>query len=130
MSTILVVDDEYLITDILGYALEDAGYTVKKASNGEKALEVLENVRIDLVITDYMMPIMNGEELAREIRSSAQLSAMPVILMSGAQASIGQAMPGLFSEVFDKPFDMNTMVDKVRAFIDLAEAGAETPDLQ
>ena len=134
MSTVLVVDDEYQITEILAWALEDAGYQVKKAANGRKALEVLlealGEVRIDLVITDYMMPIMNGAELAEAIRSNAQFEAMPVILMSGAQASIGMEKPDLFSAVFVKPFDMNTMVAKVRTLIGSAEAGLETPDLE
>lgn len=130
MSTVLVVDDEYVIADILGYALEDAGYKVEKAPNGKTALDVLEKVRIDLVITDYMMPIMNGEELAKAIRSNAQFADLPVILMSGAQASIGKAIPDLFSAVFDKPFDTASMVARVRAFIGVAEAGRDTPELQ
>lgn len=133
MSTVLVVDDEYLITEILALALEDAGYQVKKAANGRKALELLgelEEVRIDLVITDYMMPIMNGAELAQAIRSDAQFEVMPVILMSGAQANIGMEKPDLFSAVFVKPFDMDTMVAKVRTLIGSAEAGLETPDLE
>lgn len=68
MNTILVVDDEYLIADILGFALEDAGFLVEKASNGRKALEALMEKRVELVITDYMMPVLNGEELVRAIR--------------------------------------------------------------
>lgn len=130
MSTVLVVDDEYQITEILAWALEDAGYLVEKAANGEKALELLKKKRIDLVITDYMMPIMSGEELAEKIRNIPQLSAIPVILMSGAQASIAKAKPDLFSAVLEKPFDMNTMVAKVRTFLGSVEAGRETPDLE
>ena len=130
MSRILVVDDEYLIADILSYALQDAGYEVETAANGAKALVELEKGRFDLVITDYMMPIMNGEELAKAIRSNAQFADLPVILMSGAQASIGKAIPDLFSAVFDKPFDTASMVARVRAFIGVAEAGRDTPELQ
>ncbi|WP_256345401.1 PleD family two-component system response regulator, partial [Pseudomonas sp. F1002] len=68
MTTILVVDDEYLIADILGYALEDEGYMVVKASNGQKALEVLERERPALIITDFMMPVMDGQEFAEAVR--------------------------------------------------------------
>ncbi|WP_139675066.1 response regulator, partial [Pseudomonas sp. F16(2018)] len=51
MNTILIVDDEYLIADILGFALEDEGFLVEKASNGYKALEALKEKRVQLVIT-------------------------------------------------------------------------------
>ena len=65
MKTVLIVDDEYLIAEILGFALEDEGYAIEKASNGQKALEVLKRVQVQLVITDYMMPVLNGQELVR-----------------------------------------------------------------
>ncbi len=117
MNTILIVDDEYLIADILGFALEDEGYLVEKASNGRKALEALQDRRVELVITDYMMPVLNGEELVRAIREELQLSNLPVILMSGAQASQGRTSPELFAAVFDKPFDMDRMIATVRELL-------------
>ncbi|AVH38132.1 response regulator [Pseudomonas monteilii] len=115
MNTILIVDDEYLIADILGFALEDEGYLVEKASNGCKALEALKEKRVQLVITDYMMPLLNGEELVRSMREDPALSELPVILMSGAQANQGR--PELFAAVFDKPFDMDCMIAKVHELL-------------
>ncbi|MBA1200560.1 response regulator [Pseudomonas capeferrum] len=117
MSTILIVDDEYLIADILGFALEDEGYLVEKASNGRKALEALQDKRVELVITDYMMPVLNGEELLKAIREEMKLPDLPVILMSGAQASLGRISPQMFAAVFDKPFDMDEMIAKVRELL-------------
>ncbi|WP_248919733.1 response regulator [Pseudomonas entomophila] len=117
MNTILIVDDEYLIANILGFALEDEGFLVEKASNGSKALDALREKRVDLVITDYMMPVRNGLELARAIREELQLPDLPVILMSGAQASQGRDCPELFAAVFDKPFDMDRMIAKVRELL-------------
>ncbi|CAG8868713.1 Alkaline phosphatase synthesis transcriptional regulatory protein SphR [Pseudomonas fluorescens] len=118
MHTILIVDDEYLIADILGFALEDAGFLIEKASNGRKALDALRDKRVELVITDYMMPVLNGEELVRAIREELQLVDLPVILMSGAQASQGRNRPQLFDAVFDKPFDMDRMIAKVHELLD------------
>jgi DNA-binding response OmpR family regulator len=115
MNTILIVDDEYLIADILGYALEDEGYQVMKASNGDKALEMLRVTSVQLVITDYMMPALNGEELVRKMREEPTLEKVPVILMSGAQAS--QICPTLVEAIFDKPFDMDQMIAKVRELL-------------
>ncbi|MNT76294.1 Chemotaxis protein CheY [compost metagenome] len=88
---------------------------MEKASNGCKALEALKEKRVQLVITDYMMPLLNGEELARAIREDPALSELPVILMSGAQAS--QGCPALFAAIFDKPFDMDEMIATVHQLI-------------
>ena len=117
MSTILVVDDEYIISDILGFVLEDAGFQVEKAANGAKALEVLEKTRVELLITDWMMPVMNGEELARKLRADPQYKAMPIILMSGAQSDIARKSPELFDGVLDKPFDPETLIDMVQGLV-------------
>lgn len=117
MTTILIVDDEYLIADILGYAMEDEGYMVVKASNGRKGLEVLDRERPELVITDFMMPVMDGLEFARAIRARPASADLPIILMSGAQGSVGRASPELFAAVFDKPFDINQIIAKVKALI-------------
>lgn len=121
MITILVVDDEYLIADILSYALEDVGFMVETASNGQKALDFLKEKRVELVITDYMMPQLNGEELARRIREELQLQSLPLILMSGAQAHEGRDKPDLFVAVFDKPFDIEQLIAKVKELVGAPE---------
>ncbi|MFB4370278.1 MULTISPECIES: PleD family two-component system response regulator [unclassified Pseudomonas] len=117
MTTILIVDDEYLIADILGYAMEDEGYMVVKASNGRRGLEVLDRERPELVITDFMMPVMDGLEFARAVRARPGSAELPIILMSGAQGSVGRASPELFAAVFDKPFDINQVIAKVKELI-------------
>ncbi|MFK0090302.1 response regulator [Pseudomonas sp. NPDC090755] len=121
MSTILVVDDEYLIADILSYALQDVGFVVETASNGQRALDFLKEKRVELVITDYMMPQLNGEELARRIREELQLQSLPLILMSGAQAHKGRDNPDLFVAVFDKPFDIEQLIAKVKELVGAPE---------
>lgn len=117
MTTILVVDDEYLIADILGYALEDEGYMVVKASNGQKGLEVLERERPSLIITDFMMPIMDGMEFAEAVRALPSVNHLPIILISGAQAHIGMDRSDLFNRVLKKPFDIDLVVNEVRQLL-------------
>lgn len=114
MTTILIVDDEYLIADILGFALEDEGYMTVTASNGKKGLEVLTRERPELVITDFMMPEMNGLEFAKAIRARDDGRSLPILLMSGAQAAKGREHPELFKAVFDKPFDIKEVIAMVR----------------
>jgi two-component system response regulator VicR len=115
MTTILVVDDEFLITDILVDALEEEGFRVLTAANGRKALEVLDKEVPALVITDFMMPLMNGLELAQAIKSSPDWAQIPIILLSGAQGAIARAHPELFAAVYDKPFRIEKVVAAVVA---------------
>jgi len=117
MNTILVVDDEYLIADILCFALEDEGFMAVSAGSGKKALEILDRERPDLIITDFMMPGMTGIEFADAVRGRAAHQSTPIMLMSGAQAYLGMARPDLFVDVFDKPFDIDKVVDKVKALL-------------
>ncbi|WP_268800451.1 response regulator [Pseudomonas huanghezhanensis] len=114
MTTVLIIDDEYLIADILSYALEDEGYLTVKAGSGQKALDILNRESPELIITDYMMPGMNGIELAEAVRRRPGMEMTPMILMSGAQAHLGKARPDLFFNVFEKPFDIDEVVDAVK----------------
>jgi two-component system response regulator VicR len=117
MTTILIVDDEYLIADILSFALEDEGYLTVTAGSGQKALSILDREKPQLIITDYMMPGMNGIELAEAVRAHPTLDQLPMILMSGAQAHLGVARPDLFVEVFDKPFEIQSVLSRVKSLL-------------
>lgn len=117
MTTILVVDDEYLIADILSFALEDEGFMVVKASNGQKGLEVLDRERPALIITDFMMPVMDGQEFATAIRALPSMNHLPIILMSGAQAHIGMQRSDLFDAVLAKPFNIDLIIAKAKELL-------------
>ena len=103
MTTVLVVDDEYLIVEVLTLALEDVGFMVTQASNGKKALEALHREGLSLVVCDFMMPLMNGLELAEEIRRHAEWSHIPIVLMSGGHAGLASQAPGLFDHILQNP---------------------------
>lgn len=118
MATILIVDDEYLIADILSFALEDEGFMTVVAGSGNKALEVLDRERPDLIITDFMMPGMTGLELAETIKARELYARTPIILMSGAQAYLGAERPDLFAEIIEKPFDIDHVIGKIQALFD------------
>ncbi|MGH8419367.1 MAG: response regulator [Pseudomonas sp.] len=117
MTTILIVDDEYLIADILSFALEDEGYLTVTAGSGQKALSILEREKPQLIITDYMMPGMTGIEFAEAVRAHKSLHEVPVMLMSGAQAHLGMARGDLFVHVFAKPFDIHAVVSTVKSLL-------------
>lgn len=105
MAQIVIAEDEFLIADVLSIMLEEAGYEVQTAPHGLAALSLVKEKRPDLLITDFMMPLMTGLELAQALRADDRLSSIPIILMSGAQASIGRSHPDMFDDVLDKPYD-------------------------
>lgn len=110
---ILVVDDEWLLATWLAEALEDVGYLVQTASDGQEALDHVLTFKPDLVITDFMMPRLTGLELATALRALLDVGNTPIILVSGAQGAIGRGRPDLFQAVFEKPYEINTLLAEV-----------------
>jgi two-component system response regulator VicR len=118
MTTVLIIDDEYLIADILSFALEDEGFLTVTAGSALKALDILDRERPDLIITDFMMPGMTGIEFAEAVRARDANNTIPIMLMSGAQAYLGIVRPDLFVDVFQKPFHIETVISKVKSLMD------------
>ncbi|WP_322049302.1 response regulator [Paraburkholderia sp. J67] len=118
MTTIVVVDDETLITDFLAFFLEDAGYIVHVARNGVDGLDLIGRVVPDLVITDYMMPAMSGLELARALKANEALAHIPVILSSAALGASARAHPTLFAAILDKPYPAQKLLKTLVTLLD------------
>lgn len=108
--TVLVIDDEDYVADMLASALEIEGYTVHLAYNGRDGLALAQTLRVDLVIIDIMMPYMNGIALVQELRHLDHTLHVPIILIS-AGARPRQQMPGV--RFLPKPFDLNIMLDLI-----------------
>lgn len=113
MALIVIAEDEFLIAEVLVMMLEDAGHDVAPAAHGLAALDLVREKRPDLVITDFMMPLMTGLELAKAIRSDDALAEIPVILVSGAQGNIGRSHPDMFNAVLDKPYQEKRLLETV-----------------
>jgi len=110
--SILVVDDEPSIGELLGEILEDNGYRALLAHNGRTALAIARRERPALVLTDRNMPEMDGVELVRRLRSSPTTSGIPVILMSSVRPVVeGETIPFL-----EKPFDLDDMLATVASY--------------
>lgn len=84
MATVLVIDDEAPIVDLLIDIIEEQGHTAIHASNGVEGLVVARERRPDLIISDVMMPLLDGYALLRALRSEPELSNTTVILVSAA----------------------------------------------
>ena len=79
----LVVDDSMLIRYTVCRSLEERGFTVESATNGLEALQILERVRPDLIVTDMQMPKMSGSELITALKHNPETANIPIIIVAG-----------------------------------------------
>jgi len=79
---VLLAEDDKALRRYLEVVLERAGYTVESAADGLEAMKILLNTPIDIVITDAVMPNLNGAQLCRFIRSNEALASLPIVLLS------------------------------------------------
>lgn len=113
MATLVVVDDESLVTDFLVFLLEAEGYKVHAASNGKDAQALVARVQPALVITDLMMPVQSGLELARALRQSTEFATLPLILCSAAPGAVPIHERSLFSAMLSKPYAPSDLIHLV-----------------
>src|SRR5579862_6677766 len=113
-SKVLVVDDEPQITRVLRTVLTSQGYQVKTAAEGEAAMQNFSDWRPELVITDLVMPHMDGVELCRRIRA---ISAVPIIVLSvkGEERTKVDALDSGADDYVTKPFGIDELLARVRA---------------
>lgn len=111
MPTVLLVEDEFAIADLLEMALIDEGYHVLHAANGRQGLERLaEGPRPDLVITDYMMPILDGAGLLKAMRETEAQHNIPCIVMSSMPEANVRERVTSYDAFIRKPFQLAAVV--------------------
>ena len=117
MLTILVVEDEFGVAEVVMTALEDEGYRVVLAANGRQALDRLSEAQPDLIIADFMMPIMDGAAMGKAVRSSPEFKDVPFIMTSAvSEASVRERWDG-FQAFLRKPFRIQELLDAVTRVI-------------
>lgn len=119
--SLLVVDDELLIRDLLYDFFHGQGWDIAVAESAEKALEMLRNKSFDLLLTDLKMPQMDGMALTEEVRS--QFPQLPIVIMTG-YPSVDTAVAALRQQVADyiiKPFNINQLHKLIKTKIERAQ---------
>ena len=104
-ATILVVEDERPVREMLAMALEGSGFVVLQAFHGRHALQLIAQHRPDLVISDVMMPLVGGVELCGRLKADPATASIPVVLMSAAGPRAGHGVGA--DAVVAKPFDLD-----------------------
>lgn len=108
--TVLIVDDEVSIVEALAEILAWEGFSVVTAANGQLALEQLARVPADVVLIDVMMPVMDGVEAARAIRSNPKTAAIPIVVMTAGP--VPEGIDG--SLAVRKPFELAALLRVLR----------------
>ena len=106
-AIILIVDDERPIGELLVTVFEDYGHRARHALHGRQALQVVAEERPHLILSDVMMPVMNGVDLCRRLKACAETQEIPVILMTAAGTSMTAQVPA--DALISKPFDLENL---------------------
>lgn len=115
--TILVVDDEEPIQELLKFNLENEGYNVLTAFDGPAALKIIEEKRPDLVVLDVMLPGMDGLEVCNQLRQNQKFRDLPVIMLTAKGEEIDKVL-GLelgADDYLTKPFSPRELLARIRA---------------
>ena len=127
---LLIVDDDYAIRSFLEEALKDAGYNIEKADNGLAALKILENKKIDLIISDLKMPEIDGLQLLSKVKEKHQDTGL---LLMSAYGTVEDAVQAMKIGAFDfvtKPFSITEIETRVKRFFEFHDLKTENIELK
>src|SRR4051794_36104864 len=112
---ILLVDDELYVISVLARKLQQLGFTVLSAANGEEGLALATQSLPDLIVTDFQMPVMNGLEMALKLRQSKATAPLPLLMLTarGHRVDATQLAATNIKAVLPKPFSMRELIAKV-----------------
>ncbi|HXY06191.1 MAG TPA: response regulator [Burkholderiaceae bacterium] len=115
-TRVLVVDDEPNIVTSLEFLLEDAGFDVRTAANGQEALEKTAQFAPDLILLDVMMPVLNGYEVCQRLKSDPKTRAVRVLMLSakGRDVEVAKGLELGADAYMTKPFATRDLLAKVQ----------------
>ncbi|MDA5192599.1 response regulator [Govanella unica] len=122
MARILIAEDEEPVRIFVSRALEHFGHSVRAVADGGAALQALHDESFDLLLTDIVMPVMDGIALA--LKASSEWPGMPVVLMTGYAAEKQRAhnLEELVHDVVSKPFSLDEIGQIIQAALDARDA--------
>jgi len=120
-KTILIVDDEFGVLEVLEFILSDAGFTVVSALNGQEAVALLKENSPDLAIVDFMMPILDGNGVIQAIRADKRLRKIPIILASALPEKTIRERCNGYTTFLRKPYKTEQLMEEISKLLDHAK---------
>ena len=127
-TSILIVEDEPEIRDLLNFSLVRAGFDVAEAASGEMALQYLDNKLPDILIVDWMLPGMSGVELAKRLRRDELTNKLPLLMLTARseETDLLKSFESGIDDYMSKPFSPRELVARIKAL--LRRTGAPEDD--
>lgn len=116
MKSILIVDDELNLAESIGQLLASEGFATRAVAGGTAGLEIMKKNKPDLLILDVIMPVVNGQEVIRQMKENSNLATIPILLMSGSKEPV-RSHGLVWNKFIRKPFDMEELLDVVKELI-------------
>ena len=115
---ILVVDDESDILSVVKFRLKKEGYEIIEARDGQAALDLVKKEKPDLILLDLRLPVIDGYEVCRRLKSNETLKAIPVIFMTASSAGkvVEKSKEFQADDYIIKPFEPEVLLEKVKKF--------------
>ena len=119
MQSVLIIEDDIVMCNILQLILRKQGYTVSIAQDGQQALSLLKEGRFDLIVTDLMLPFANGLELVSKLKANATQRDIPVIILSAVtdERTVQEAFALGADDYVKKPFAPSELVSRVHRLL-------------
>ncbi len=130
-SSILVVEDEVDLADVVCFHLEREGYAVRRAADGERAVAEAQRQPPDLIVLDRMLPKLSGDEVARRLKRDARTATVPLIMLT-AKAEDEDELVGFALGADDyirKPFSVKLLMARVQAVLRRRRAAGSSPEV-
>jgi DNA-binding response OmpR family regulator len=112
---VLVAEDDPSVRMTLEFVLEDEGFAVLLAGDGQKALEIAREEHPDVILLDHLMPKLEGRQVFEALRGHEETSSIPVFVLSGMEAGAGNEWPG--AHFVGKPFSPDDLIARIRGVL-------------
>jgi len=132
-ETILIVDDEEDILELIKYNLTHEGYVILTAKTGEEAIEIATRSQPDLIVLDLMLPGIDGLEVTRHLRRQASSHELPIVMLTakGEESDIITGLELGANDYISKPFSPKILIARIRAILRRRKKDAmDTPDIK
>ncbi|MGQ0633068.1 MAG: response regulator [Planctomycetaceae bacterium] len=129
--TILIIEDERSLVDVLSYNLKKEGYEVLAASDGQEGLRRAQTTLPDLIVLDLMLPVIEGLEVCRQLRSGARTKDIPILMLTARSEEVDEIVGFQMGadDYVTKPFKIKPLVQRIKALLRRKQAPDAGGDL-